>query len=98
MAITGAIKDNILDSEQVADEFISIMKKKEKLDVIKDKYKFTESINELESYEIISGIAKNMGMILKGDKLNSDLAAITLLREYRSGRLIDLVIDSKDMK
>jgi len=53
---------------------------------------------DLKPYEIFNGIAKNMGMMMKGEKLNTDLAAITLLREYRAGRLIDLVIDNRDMK
>ena len=84
LAITGAIKDNILDTISLSRVLI------EKLieidpNIVKNRYKIT-NLGE-NSIETIKIIAKNRGFILQHNQLDINKAANIIIDEFRSGRL-----------
>ncbi|MGL5049154.1 MAG: ribosome biogenesis GTPase YlqF [Fusobacteriaceae bacterium] len=93
LAITGAIKDEILPVEEVACRLISKMKAYGMWKTLKNKYKLLdEDYSEVDG-EILEKIALRTKMLLKGEKLNVLQAAYTLLRDYRSCKLGKFSID-----
>lgn len=94
LAITGAIRDEILPIEDLACSFLEKMIYLGKWDVLKERYKLLdEDKNEILAYTL-EKIALRMAMLNKGGELNTLQAAYTLLRDYRVGRLGKFAIDS----
>ena len=87
LAITGAIRDEILPIDEVACVLIEKMLKMGKKDVLKEKYKLLDEDFEQVSAGIIEAIALRMNMLQKGGNLNVHQATYTLLRDYRACKL-----------
>lgn len=88
LAISGAIKDEILPIEDVACEFIKKILVLNKWDVLKNRYKLLDEDKDIEIIEnILAKIALRMSMLNKGGELNILQAAYTLLRDYRAAKL-----------
>lgn len=98
LAMTGAIKDEILPLEEVACTFLSKMVSLGKWSVLRERYKLQEEdYHEISEY-ILEKIALRMAMLNKGGELNVKQAAYTLLRDYRSGKLGKFGVDSLETK
>lgn len=87
LAITGAIRDEILPIDEVACVLIEKMLKMGKKDVLKEKYKLLDEDFDQVSGAIIESIALRMNMLQKGGHLNVQQATYTLLRDYRACKL-----------
>lgn len=87
LAITGAIRDEILPIDEVACVLIEKMLKMGKKDVLKEKYKLLDEDFEQVSAGIIEAIALRMNMLQRGGNLNVQQATYTLLRDYRACKL-----------
>lgn len=87
LAITGAIKDEILPIEEIAGILISKMIRYEMWDVLKERYKLLDEDKSEIMGEILEKIALRCKMFNKGESLNVQQAAYTVLRDYRGCRL-----------
>ena len=85
LAFTGGIKDDILDVESLAVRFLEVMKK-DYPDRLTERYKITD-FEDKEPYEILEMIGRKRGMLISGGEVNTERAAITVLDEFRSGKL-----------
>lgn len=83
LAMVGSIKDEILNTEELATEMIQFMKINYR-GVLAEKYDIIESDNP---YQSLSDIAKSRHCLLKGNELDTEKAAILLIDDFRSGRL-----------
>lgn len=81
LAFTGAIKDDVTDIEGLAFELGTYLKENYP-ERLAERYK-------LDSFDgnIIELIAKKRGMMMSGGVPDTERAAITLLDEYRSGKI-----------
>lgn len=87
LAITGAIKDEILPIEEIAGIFISKMIRYEMWNTLKERYKLLDEDKSEIMGEILEKIALRCKMFNKGESLNVQQAAYTVLRDYRGCRL-----------
>ena len=87
LAITGAIKDEILPIEEIAGILISKMIRYEMWDVLKERYKLLDEDKSEIMGEILEKIALRCKMFNKGESLNVQQAAYTVLRDYRGCRI-----------
>lgn len=87
LAITGAIKDEILPIEEIAGILISKMIKYEMWNTLKERYKLLDEDKSEIMGEILEKIALRCKMFNKGESLNVQQAAYTVLRDYRGCRL-----------
>lgn len=87
LAISGAIKDEILPIEEIAGILISKMIRYEMWNVLKDRYKLLDEDKSEVMGEILEKIALRCKMFNKGESLNVQQAAYTVLRDYRNCRL-----------
>ncbi|WP_022819999.1 ribosome biogenesis GTPase YlqF [Fusobacterium russii] len=94
LAITGAIRDEILPIEDVACEFIKKMINLHKWEVLKQRYRLLEEDKDEITENILEKIALRMSMLNKGGELNILQAAYTLLRDYRAGKLGKFGLDN----
>ncbi|WP_294657672.1 ribosome biogenesis GTPase YlqF [uncultured Fusobacterium sp.] len=87
LAITGAIKDEILPVEEIAGILISKMIRYEMWNTLKERYKLLDEDKSEIMGEILEKIALRCKMFNKGESLNVQQAAYTVLRDYRGCRL-----------
>lgn len=87
LAFTGAIKDDVMDVEALAEELGAYLREfyPERL---RERYK----LDSLDG-RITELIAKKRGMMMSGGVPDSERAAITLLDEYRSGKIGKITLE-----
>lgn len=83
LAFTGAVKDDILDIEALASFLLENLAVNSP-QAIEQRYKFTP---EGDGFEMLEMLGRKRGMLISGGEVNTERAAITLLDEYRSGKL-----------
>ena len=93
LAITGAIRDEILPIEDISCILISKMIKYGLWDVLKERYKLLDEDKSEIMGEILEKIAHRNKMFNKGESLNIQQAAYTVLRDYRNCRLSKFGLD-----
>lgn len=85
LAITGAIKDTVLQKDEVAMALCARLKKRYP-DLICNRYGLDEAeIEELDGYDIFELIGKKRGLLIKGGEVNFDRCSTMLLDEFRRG-------------
>ncbi len=85
LAFTGAVKDDVVDVEALASRLLFVLNGMY-IDVLASRYKIETSEGE-DGYEILRKIGKSRGMLVSGGEINTERAAITVLDEFRSGKL-----------
>ncbi len=85
LAFTGAISDDILDIETLAMKLLVYLAENYP-DSLKERYKADFSEND-SGLQLLEKIGRKRGMIISGGEVNTERTAITVLDEYRSGKL-----------
>lgn len=87
LAFTGAVKDQILDTEFLAVRLLDFLRSLKPADFIA-RFKLEDiDLDAIDSYELLNVIGKKRGMLISGGEINTERAAIMLLDEFRSGKL-----------
>lgn len=84
LAWIGSIKDEIIDQEELAFQFLSFLVKNYP-ELLMARYKL-KTINK-ETIDILNDIAINRGFIVKGGEINYLRTSEMLLDEFRKGRI-----------
>lgn len=84
LAFTGAIKDQVMDCEELACGLLSILMAEYRT-LLCERYKL-EDMPE-DAYDCLEEIGRRRGMLMSGGHVNTERAAITLLDEFRGGRI-----------
>ena len=87
LAFTGAIKDEIVDSEELACSLIGVLRLGGYEKNICERYKISEITDELTTYEILELIGKNRRFLRSGGVIDTERAAKILLDEFRGCKL-----------
>jgi ribosome biogenesis GTPase A len=85
LAYAGAIKDDILDVEELCFHLIGYLKK-EYPDNLKERYKI-DFDEETDSFEIMEMIGKKRGFVIRGGEIDTVRTANTVLDEVRGLKL-----------
>lgn len=85
LAFTGAVKDDVVDVEALACRLLDVLSVSYP-EELTARYKI-EIADEDDGYELLQKIGKARGMLVSGGEINTERAAITVLDEYRSGKL-----------
>ena len=87
LAFTGAIKDDILDTELLAMRLADLLNR-ECHSLLCERYKLTdEETADIEPYDLLSLIGAKRGMKVSGGDVNTERAAAMLLDEFRGGKI-----------
>ena len=91
LAFTGAVRDDILDVEELACALLAVLRR-EYEDRLRERYKLTGELEE-EAYDLLQQIGRKRGMLVSGGEVNTERAARMLLDEYRGGKLGALTLE-----
>lgn len=94
LAVTGAIKDDILDIESIAmilchrlrENYPSLLCTRYKLEAI-------PSLDELDDYELLKLIGRKRGFCISGGEIDTERTANMLLDEFRAGKIGRISLD-----
>ena len=96
LAATGAIKDQILDTEE-----IGMILAKRLYDLYPTefcaRYKLNaEDLSELDSYDLLCAVGKKRGFLISGGEINTERCALMLLDEFRSSKIGRLSLEKPE--
>lgn len=91
LAFTGAVKDDIFDMELLAARLLQYMSR-EYPDRLTDRYGI-EISPEQNGHELLSAIGEKRGMLISGGEVDTARAAITVMDEYRGGKLGKITLE-----
>ena len=87
LAMTGAIKDQILDTEEIAMLLCSRLLKVAP-DAFMSRYKLTaDEVDGLDSYDLFELVGRKRGLLISGGEINHKRCADMLLDEFRGGKI-----------
>ncbi len=91
LAFTGAVKDDIMDMEHLASRLLQFLNDNYPK-LIMERYN-VETVENEEGYEILQKIGKKRGFLILGGEINTERAAITVMDEFRSGKIGKLTLE-----
>ena len=94
LALTGAVRDDILDKEALAARLMTLLKTNYP-QALSERYKIAPE-TEGDGFLLLELMAKNRGMLLPGGVPNTERAAITLLDEFRAAKLGRISLEKPD--
>lgn len=94
LAITGAIKDSVLEIEAIALALVSRMRNMYPA-LLSERYKLGEisQYDDFDDYELFRIIGKKRGFLISGGEINEERTANMLLDEFRAGKLGRITIE-----
>lgn len=95
LAITGAIKDTVLDIEEIALKLLDILTKNYKNDLIA-RYKLEEPLPE-DLYELLKLIGRKRGFVISRGEINTERTAIILTDEFRAGKIGRITLEKAEI-
>lgn len=93
LAFIGSINDEIIDKEELAVEFIRLMKKRYPNNLAE---RYGVETEGEDAYEILRRIAQARGCLLKGNEFDTKKAANLLMDDFRSGKLGRITLESPE--
>lgn len=85
LAFTGAIRDEVMDIEEIACLLLEFLSKNYP-DRLTERYKMT-NFRELNGYELLQLLGKKRGFVVSGGEIDTERAAKILLDEFRGAKL-----------
>ncbi len=92
LALTGAVKDDILDIESLACTLLSRLRSLYP-EMLNERYKLTEDYSELNDYELLELVCKKRGFLLRGGIYDTEKGSKILLDEFRGGKIGKITLD-----
>lgn len=94
LAITGAIKDDVLDIEEIAAILCGRLREVYP-DLLMQRYKLeaVPSKEELNDYELLELIGKKRGFLVSGGEINTERTANMLIDEFRAAKIGKISLD-----
>ncbi|MBO5657808.1 MAG: ribosome biogenesis GTPase YlqF [Agathobacter sp.] len=92
LALIGSIKDEILNTDELAVELIKMLLEAYP-GVLTERYSLEALEETKDPVQILYGIAKNRNCISKGNELDYSKAALLLIDDFRSGKLGKLTLE-----
>ena len=94
LALTGAIKDDVVQIEELAMAYCNRMKNFYP-ELLATRYKLgeTDSFVEMGDYDLLCHIGKKRGFLISGGEINTERTADMLLDEFRAAKLGRITLD-----
>ena len=93
LAFTGAVKDQILDTELLAVRLLDFLKELKPEEFI-TRFKLENTdLENTDSYELRRLIGKKRGMLISGGEIDTERASVMLLDEFRAAKLGRITVE-----
>ncbi len=94
LAFCGSIRDEILDTQDLAFELIKVLEKRYP-ETLKERYKL-EEIQE-ETLDNMEAIARKRGFLMPGKRIDYERTGRTVIDEFRGGKLGRITLEPASM-
>ena len=91
LAYTGAVKDEIIDIEELACNLLLFLRSSYP-SCLTERYKMTD-FDDMESYEMLELLGRKRGFVVSGGEIDTERAAHILLDEFRAARLGNITLE-----
>jgi ribosome biogenesis GTPase A len=91
LAYTGAIKDEIIDTEELACNLLEYLRDNYP-ETLEKRYKM-ENFSQMKGYELLMYLGKKRGFVISGGEINTERAAGILLDEFRGAVLGNITLE-----
>lgn len=93
LAFTGAVKDDVVDVESLASRLLEVLQETYP-QAMAARYKLEGmDLSEMQGYELLELVGRKRGFLISGGEINTERAAITVLDEFRSGKLGKITLE-----
>lgn len=93
LALTGNIKPEILDNEELACNGIKILLEQGYSNLLKLQYKLDDSDFDMEYYDILEKIGRKRGCLISGGNVDMSRAANIFLGDIKNGKIGFLILE-----
>lgn len=94
LALTGNIKQEILDVEELAYEGVKLLIKNEKYkQYIKERYNLNDEDFNKEPFDIIEAIGRKRGCLISGGSVDTEKASRVFLDDLKNGKIGNISLD-----
>ena len=90
LAFTGAVKDEVMDSEALAAALMELLR--DRYPQALSRYKL-EPASELAGWELLEQAARKRGMLISGGEVDTERMSRVLLDEFRGGKLGNFTLE-----
>lgn len=97
LAFTGAVKDQILDTELLAVRLLDLLKEIKPPMFIERFSLNADTVTDIESFELLELIGRKRGMLISGGEVNTERASTMLLDEFRAAKLGRITLELPDL-
>lgn len=94
LAFTGAIRDEILDVEELAGDLLELLASEHR-SLLVTRYGLPEELPST-GRELLDMIGRKRGMLISRGEINAERAAITVLDEFRAGKIGRITLELPD--
>ncbi len=91
LAFTGAVKDDIMDLESLTSRLLQFLNENYPR-LLAERYNIETSETD-EGFEVLEKIGRKRGFLVSGGEINTERAAITVLDEFRGGKIGKLSLE-----
>ncbi|MEI3577185.1 MAG: ribosome biogenesis GTPase YlqF [Acutalibacteraceae bacterium] len=93
LAFTGAVKDQVMDTELLAFRLLEVMCRFPTQQFI-ERFKLQNvDLESVEAYDLLELIARKRGMLMSGGRVDTERASVMILDEYRSTKLGKITLE-----
>lgn len=95
LAMTGAIKDAVLDIEAIAMNLCGRLRSQYPA-LLLSRYPIAKAVEELDGmsdWDLVEAIGRRRGMLISGGEVNTERTAIMLIDEFRSAKIGRITLD-----
>ncbi len=96
LAFTGAVKDEIMDIEELACHLLVFLRDNYPSSLT-ERYKMTD-FEALEGYEMLELLGKKRGFVVSGGEIDTERAAHILLDEFRGAKLGSITLEKPNQE
>ncbi|QAT49599.1 ribosome biogenesis GTPase YlqF [Caproiciproducens sp. NJN-50] len=95
LAFTGAIKDEILDTETLACRLLEVLRD-DYAGLLARRYRLENEMSDLSGGRLLELIGRKRGMLVGGGEVDTERASIMLLDEFRAGKIGRITLEKAD--
>lgn len=93
LAFTGAVKDDVVDTESLAARLLEILCSLYP-DAVRARYRLEGTdFTDLAGWQVLELIGKKRGMLIPGGEIDTERASIMLLDEFRAGKIGKITLE-----
>ena len=95
LAFLGSIKDEIMDSEELATDLLVLLQQKVPAPLTE---RFTKLAADTPREELLNAICRSRGFLLRGGELDAERASHVALDEFRAGKIARVTLEQPEAR